>query len=124
MKKSILLLAATTTLFLSSCNKDKKTTSTSASADSISVTPTDSLSTVTSKDDIVKSTLKNSKGEILDMTFNNTKDIATVVFNGETVELKGQRPASGIWYKNDHYELRGKGEEVELSKDGKVVFKK
>lgn len=124
MKKSILLLTATTALFLSSCNKDQKTTPTSSAADSVSVTPSDSLSTVNSKDDVVKSTLKNSKGEVLDMTFNNTKDIATVVLNGETIELKGQRPASGIWYKNDHYELRGKGEEVELSKDGKVVFKK
>lgn len=57
------------------------------------------------------------------MTFNNTKNTATVVFNNETIELQGQKPASGIWYKNDHYELRGKGEEIELTKDGKTVFK-
>ena len=42
---------------------------------------------------------------------------------GEELELAGQKPASGIWYKNDHYELRGKGENLELTKDGKTVFK-
>lgn len=38
------------------------------------------------------------------------------------IELQGQTPGSGIWYKNDQYELRGKGEEVKLTKDGEVVF--
>lgn len=75
-------------------------------------------------DEIVTSLAKNKAGETLEMTFNNTTDVATVVFNGESVEMKGQKPASGIWYKNNNYELTGKGEEVELKKDGKTVFKK
>lgn len=33
-----------------------------------------------------------------------------------------QRAVSGIWYKNDHYELRGKGENLKLTKEGKTVF--
>lgn len=58
------------------------------------------------------------------MTFNNTTNTAKIYLNGgEQIELIGQKPASGIWYKNDQYELRGKGEEVELTKDGKTVFK-
>jgi membrane-bound inhibitor of C-type lysozyme len=36
--------------------------------------------------------------------------------------MADQQPASGMRYKNDHYEFTGKGENVELVKDGKVVF--
>lgn len=75
------------------------------------------------KDEIVTSSLKNSEGHTLDMVFNNTTNEAKVYLNGgEQIDLKGQTPASGIWYKNDQYELRGKGDDVELTKDGKVMF--
>lgn len=78
----------------------------------------------THEDVIVTSSLKNKDGQTLDMTFNNTTNQAKVYLNGgEQIELVGQKAASGIWYKNDHYELRGKGENVELTKDGKTVFK-
>ncbi len=78
----------------------------------------------THKDEIVTSTIKNKEGQTLDMTFNNTTNEAKVYLDGgEQIDLKGQTPGSGIWYKNDHYELRGKGENVELTKDGKVIFK-
>ncbi|NLB55873.1 MAG: lysozyme inhibitor [Lentisphaerae bacterium] len=59
----------------------------------------------------------------LEMLFDNREYTVTFTFNGETIVLKGQRVASGIWYKNDRYELRGKGEKVELQKDGITVFK-
>lgn len=78
----------------------------------------------THRDDIVITSQKNKEGQTLDMTFNNTTNQAKVYLNGgEQIELVGQNPASGIWYKNDHYELRGKSENVELTKDGKTVFK-
>ena len=78
----------------------------------------------THKDNIVRASLKNSEGQTLDMTFNNSTNRAKIYLNGgEQIDLVGQKPASGIWYKNDHYELRGKGEKVELTKDGKTVFK-
>lgn len=125
MKKHIFITAALAALFLTSCNKEKKVTdSASTSVDSIASKPSDSAAVSGTQDEIVKSTSKDSSGKTLDMTFNNTKNTATVVFNKETIELQGQKPASGIWYKNDHYELRGKGEEIELTKDGKTVFKK
>ena len=58
------------------------------------------------------------------MSYNNTTNSVKVYLDGgEELELAGQKPASGIWYKNDHYELRGKGENLELTKDGKTVFK-
>lgn len=77
----------------------------------------------THKDEILTSTAIDKEGKKLEMSFNNTQDIVTVKFNGEIIEMVGQKPASGIWYKNDNYELTGKGESVELKKDGKTIFK-
>lgn len=75
------------------------------------------------EDNIVIYSIKNKDGDILDMTFNNTANTVKVYVNGgEQIELTGEKPASGIWYKNNHYELRGKGENLTLTKDGKVVF--
>ncbi|MGH1519212.1 MliC family protein [Chryseobacterium sp. JK1] len=125
MKKHIFITAALAALFLTSCNKEKKATDAApTTVDSLASKPSDPAAVPGTKDEIVKSTSKDSSGKTLEMTFNNTKNTATVVFNNETIELQGQKPASGIWYKNDHYELRGKGEQIELTKDGKTVFKK
>jgi membrane-bound inhibitor of C-type lysozyme len=78
----------------------------------------------THTDDVVRKSLKNKVGQTLDMTFNKTTNEAKIYLDGgDQIELVGQKPASGIWYKNDHYELRGKGDNVELTKDGKTVFK-
>ncbi|MCY1533107.1 hypothetical protein D9M68_684190 [compost metagenome] len=73
-------------------------------------------------DEIVNSTAVNKKGEKLEMSFNNTKNIAQVEWQGEKIELAQQPTASGIRYTNEHYELMGKGELVNLIKDGKVIF--
>ncbi|PKR80438.1 hypothetical protein CW751_10260 [Brumimicrobium salinarum] len=76
------------------------------------------------QDDIVNYSLKNKEGETLDMTFNNTENTVKIYLNGGVqIDLKGERAASGIWYKNDTYELRGKGDDLELTKDGETVFK-
>ena len=74
-------------------------------------------------DDIVTTTLTSKDGEKLDISFNNTKGTATLNFKREIIELAQERAASGIWYKNDVYELRGKGEHHELTKEGKTIFK-
>ncbi|UPS91212.1 MliC family protein [Bizionia sp. M204] len=75
------------------------------------------------EDNIVIYSIKNKDGDILDMTYNNTANTVKVYVNGgEQIELTGEKPASGIWYKNNHYELRGKGENLTLTKDGNVVF--
>lgn len=77
------------------------------------------------EDEIVKSSLEDKDGQTLDMVFNNTTNEAKIYLKGgEQIELIGQKPASGIWYKNDNYELRGKGDNVELTKNGKTIFKK
>ena len=75
------------------------------------------------EDATVTSTLRDNNGNELAMIFNNTEGTVQISFEGETIEMETQNPASGIWYKNDNYELRGKNEEIELTKDGTIIFK-
>lgn len=114
MKKQVLQLAILATLSLNSCKESQKQQSTKSTSKAVSSTTVDKIVTDMSID---------KDGNKIDMTFNNTNDTATLNFKGETIDLVGQKPASGIWYKNDHYELRGKGEDIELKKDGKLVYK-
>ena len=73
--------------------------------------------------DTVNAQLRDDKGQILEITFDNSSNSAKIKLNGaEPIILEGQRAASGIWYKNERYELRGKGQQVSLSKDGQVLF--
>ncbi|MFZ1847407.1 MAG: MliC family protein [Saprospiraceae bacterium] len=73
-------------------------------------------------DGITKATSINQDGKKLEFLFNNMAGTATLNFNNETIELISQKPASGIWYKNEQYELRGKGNDITLKKDGIVIF--
>lgn len=118
MTKKILTIALLSSLTFYACNESKPNESTETTT---TATTTDTTEAATA-DEIVTSTATDKDGKKLEMSFNNTKDIVTLKFNGETIDLVGQKPASGIWYKNDHYELRGKGNDVELVKDGKTVF--
>jgi membrane-bound inhibitor of C-type lysozyme len=53
--------------------------------------------------------------------FDNDADTATIALTGEeAVVLAGQRPASGIWYAADGWELRGKGDEAMLTRPGEA----
>ncbi|MBK7634300.1 MAG: hypothetical protein IPJ13_08385 [Saprospiraceae bacterium] len=52
----------------------------------------------------------------------NAKGTATVQYNGETIELTTDNPASGMSYKNDHYHSMRETEYVESSKDGNLIF--
>lgn len=115
MKKYILTIVVLIALFLNSCKESPKQENTETSTNQTIEKTTD---------EIVVSSAKDDKGNSLEMSFNNTKYDATLFFNGgEQIDLEGQRTGSGIWYKNDHYELRGKGEHLALTKDGKIIFK-
>lgn len=72
--------------------------------------------------DTIEHTLKDKDGNLLKMVFVNSKNTVTLYINNEVITLDGQRPASGMWYRNEEYEFRGKGEQVTLSKLGKVIF--
>lgn len=110
MTKKILTIAMLTALFLTTCTGTSK-------EERAETTAIESVA-----DDIVTALSTDKDGQKLEMTFNNTKGTVTINFNGETAELKEQRSASGFWYKNDQYELRGKGNDIDLKKDGEIVF--
>lgn len=75
-------------------------------------------------DEKVSVEVRNAKGEVLRMTFNNSAGTVRAYLNdGEQIEMTAQKSASGIWFKNSQYELLGKGDRYELLKDGKTVFK-
>lgn len=76
----------------------------------------------TNSKDVVTQSLTNNEGETLKMTFKNSEGKAILNFKGENIELNQEKAASGIWYKNDQYELRGKGNDISLKKDGEVIF--
>lgn len=115
MTKNILTIIMLTALTLTSCNQTSKETK--------DLKTTESGSDKKNTDDILTSVITNKAGEKLELIFNNTKETASFTYNGETIELLGQKPASGIWYKNEMYDLSGKGNEIELTKNGKTIFK-
>lgn len=70
----------------------------------------------------VKETLVDKRGNKLELSFDSKSNSATIYLSNKKVELKQQRVASGVWYKNEEYELRGKGDELELTQNGKIIF--
>lgn len=112
MTKNILAVGVITALLLTSCKEKPKQENVE--------TTTETVEKVA--DDIVTTSLTDKDGKTLEMVFNNTKGTASLTLNGETIELVQERSGSGIWYKNDHYELRGKGNDLKLTKNGSLVF--
>jgi membrane-bound inhibitor of C-type lysozyme len=74
------------------------------------------------KDEIIESTTKDKAGRVLEMRFNNTKNIVTITLDGKKLVLDYQKPASGMWYQNKEYEFRGKGNDITLYKKDSVIF--
>lgn len=52
--------------------------------------------------------------EPLEMRYYPYQDKAELVLNTEVIELPQQRAASGFWYSNGQYTVRGKGNELWL----------
>ena len=102
-----------TTILMTSCNQQTKNETSEAN---------ETETTSKTSEDIVTQNLTDKDGNKLNLVFNNAKDNVTITYKGETAELPSQKPASGIWYKNDHYELSGKSNDITLTKDGQVVF--
>lgn len=83
----------------------------------------DSVILFSHTDDLIKNRLKSKLGQTLDLTFNNTTNTVKIYLDGgEQIELNGMRNADGILYKDNQYELRGKGENLTLKKGRKVLF--
>lgn len=112
MTKKIIIVILSV-LFMNACKETQK-------KETVETTSPELINKVDG--DIIKSSLTNKDGKTLEMTFNNTKGTATLNFKGEIIKLFTQKPASGIWYKNENYELREKGNNIELKKDGNIAF--
>ncbi len=114
MKAKLILIAVLLGMFFSSCldkAKDGKNN------EKVKVEKS-----VVASSEVVTQTIVDKGGNKIDLSFDNAKNIVTVKYKGEVVKLKGQKPASGIWYKNDNYELRGKGNDIQFKKEGKIIF--
>lgn len=110
MTKKIMTFAVLAALLLSACTG-------TSNKENAEATTTEAIS-----DEVITTTATDKEGQELKIVFNNTQGTATLDFNGETIELVQERAGSGFWYKNDTYELRGKGNDMDLTKDGEVVF--
>ena len=114
MIKKTLTIAVLTALILASCKESTK-------KEEAEKTNTETVENVS--DTITKTTSTNKDGEKLDLVFNNTKGTVKAYLNGgEQIDLVAEKAASGIWYKNNQYELRGKGNDITLKKDGKIIY--
>lgn len=102
MKKHFLWIAAVAiALFSTSCNSKSKQES---------------------SDELIESTVTSTTGQQLEATFDKANELVTIIFEGDTAVLKQQPSASGINYKNDTYEYTEWQNEIELLKNGVVVF--
>ena len=120
MKKQLLIITIVTSVALLSCKgkKDKE-------AETIKQTETPAQNDVkkNAEDKIVISNITNKDGDKLDITYNNTKRTATLIFKGETIEMKQDTIGSGIKYSNEKYVFSEWHGQTELKKEGKTIFK-
>ncbi len=115
MKTKLMLIAVLLGVFFSSCSEkkiDNKKKSEQVKMENKAVT----------NQNVVKESVADKEGNKIDLVFDNDKDVVKINYKGESTELKSQKPASGFWYKNDHYELSGKGNDMQLKKDGKIIY--
>lgn len=102
MKKHFIWIAAVAiAIFSTSCNSKSKQES---------------------SDELIESTVTSTTGQQLEATFDTANELVTIIFEGDTAVLKQQPSASGINYKNDTYEYTEWQNEIELLKNGVVIF--
>ncbi|MDR1975705.1 MAG: MliC family protein [Campylobacteraceae bacterium] len=80
------------------------------------------LSGCNGKSNTVDAVIKGDDGSVIYIVFENDSAKITLP-NGEKTLLKGVPTASGSKYANDQYEYSEWHGEIELKKDGEVIFK-
>lgn len=119
MKKQIVSIAMLGTIFLYSCGANAPKESTDAPATE-NVVKTEEASTNNERVNISQT---DKSGNKLDVSFDNSKNTATLQFNGETIELTlDTTMASGTHYKNEHYQYSEWHGKTTVAKDGTVIF--
>ena len=113
MKSIVFLSGILISLLAGSCQKSEKSgeqTSSQMVADQLKA------------DVLIRDTVTNQDGVQLAMTFNQSKQTATLVLKGETIDLKQDQMASGIKYSNPDYEFTEHQGEGMLKKGGTIIF--
>ena len=72
--------------------------------------------------EMVISSITNKEGITLKQMFNNSTGTCILEFNGERIELRQERTASGIRYSNEHFTYTNWHGETHLYKDGSLIF--
>ncbi|MCL2706196.1 MAG: MliC family protein [Spirochaetaceae bacterium] len=75
------------------------------------------------QNNIVYTRIINAQGELLELIFDNAKNEAILMLDGEKINLKSQVTASGTKYSNEQYLFTQWKDEIELKKDGKTIYK-
>lgn len=119
MIKCLVILFVTWLLFLSSCQDRKSNNKTEKSSSGTELKIDDST---LKNSEIVCSTTINKDGISLKYTFNNSDGTCILELNGEIIELKQERMASGIKYSNEHFIYTNWHGESNLYKDGNLIF--
>jgi|SRR5690554_107067 len=126
MRNQVLTLSVLGALFLASCKSAPQQQQPSQQQNQQQQQQNKALGRMESntpvKEDVVSTSYTDSKGQVLKVAYNNTQQTALLNFNRTVIKLAQTVSGSGFWYKNDTYELRGKGDKVTLTKDGVVVF--
>lgn len=104
-------------ILLLSCNKNEKSLKVSENVEKIS--SKDSMS-----HDLIQDTLSTNRGKTINIIFNTSSNTASIFYDGEYIQLKAQKTASGFHYKGEGYELLGKEDALELKKDNVTVAKR
>ncbi len=111
--KKVFLVFCVILISLTSCNHNKSNNEKVSQKEVVGQKP----------DEIKQGVETNQKGDNLEYTFNNTKNTATFIFNGEKIEMEADNTkASGANYKNDNYSYTNWQGITELKKGGKTIF--
>jgi hypothetical protein len=113
MTKNILTIVSLTAFIFTSCMDTPKQENTETiSKEAVGKTI----------DEIITGKETDKSGNVLEYSFNNTKNTATFKLNGETIEMVLDTMASGSHYKNDHYNYHEWHGKTTIEKDGKIIY--
>lgn len=113
MKKTLFLISILVVLLVMACG-DMNTTKDAAEETTESA--------VADTSNIVTLSLNDEDGNSIDLLFDYNKDVVILKYLGAEEILTSQKPASGMWYANENYEMSGKGNDLTLTKNGKVIY--
>jgi PBP1b-binding outer membrane lipoprotein LpoB len=114
MKKEILTIALLTALFLTSCKQSPK----QENVEAPSKETVEKLA-----DEIITDSITDKEGRKLEISFNESKNTATLKLDGKTIEMTiDSTKASGSNYKSEHYQYTQWHNLTIVEKDGEKIF--